>query len=233
MARFVVDADDFCENLNALDLLFQLRAKIPGFKITLFTIIGECSRRFLEEVQDISWIRIAAHGWVHKPCTLLAPDVFRDHMERIEERTVGIRNYTKGFKSPKWRMTPWAYEVLMKHGYWICDHPHWDWGRPANIPTAMGMPGSWKGYHIMHYHISGQTAANGIKKMLFASARIPKTRISGYQVKEKISLIGEHTFHFMHEIAKIGIEPTGEEQLWGLDPSWKGAQDEKGDDTWC
>lgn len=62
---FTVDADDLCEGNDGLMTLLRIKGKNPDFKITLFTIVGRCSRAWLGMIKGADWIRMVPHGWMH------------------------------------------------------------------------------------------------------------------------------------------------------------------------
>lgn len=130
---YLVDLDDFCEANNDLDLLFQIRAKVPGFKASLFTIPGLCSDAFLDEIRKIEWIRMYPHGWLHstpRECQHWSYMDSIDYLTKIERYGFG-----KVFKAPGWQISDGMYNSLLERGYMVADQAYNDSRRPSGLPA--------------------------------------------------------------------------------------------------
>ena len=150
----VVDADDFFEECNGLDLLFRMKAKIPEFKITLFTILGLCSPNFLDLLRPLDWIQLAFHTRTHKPIPEMTKDEFENEIKEWDSLSLLYSNMVKGFKAPGWQMTTWAYEILKERNFWVADiwPPHEsNKGRPEM--KVFRMPMTATGRALVHFHV--------------------------------------------------------------------------------
>lgn len=145
MAMIYIDADDFHENNHSLDVLQKIH-DANGMKFNLFTVIGQCSQHFIEEVRAIPWIDMIPHGWLHttdRECEKWGYEYATGYLT-----TISWVGFTKGWKSPGWRTSISLYYALIDCGYWICDHHDNDHLRPAGLPV----------FHIPsehHFHIGG------------------------------------------------------------------------------
>jgi len=120
--QYYIDIDDFMEKNNGLDILYQIKAKVPNIKFNLFTIIGECSDNFIAEIKKIDWIDMIPHGWRHdtsRECENWNYRESLDYLERIDR--YGL---TKGFKAPGWQISDGMYRALMEKGYWVADQAY-------------------------------------------------------------------------------------------------------------
>jgi len=109
------DLDDFCEDTRSLaDLrrLDELRAVIPTFKATLFTIGGRCSKGFIADIKaSRPWLDLVAHGWTHqtnRECEQWNADTCREVL--AASRIMGLT--TRGFKAPGWQISDGCYQAL-------------------------------------------------------------------------------------------------------------------------
>ncbi len=115
----VFNLDDFCESYmtkEKWDLLFEMEKVCPELKITMFTIPGLCSRRWLAYVKEkFPWIEMALHGAAHDE-----NDVYYTSIDA--QRSLGQYNpayFCKGFKAPQWRLRKEAYDEIRKSGFWV------------------------------------------------------------------------------------------------------------------
>lgn len=129
--QYVIDLDDFCEDNNGLDMLFRLRAAVPGFKVNLFTIPGRCTQSFLTEVRKLEWIDMIPHGFNHptsRECENWTYQRALEYLDYLEP--LGL---TRGFKAPGWVVNENLYEALLTRGYWIADQAYNDYRRPDGL----------------------------------------------------------------------------------------------------
>jgi len=138
MKRVIFDLDDYGEPpiLDCLTLLWELKAKNPSFKVTLFGIPYFLSAYRVEQINGLGWIELAMHGWAHKPwvprlaevigrrttvgepeCALWTPEEAKEYL-RLGERM----GFIKGFKAPYWTISQSVMDVLAERGWWLADH---------------------------------------------------------------------------------------------------------------
>lgn len=132
----IVDADDYCEDarsMESLRILDELRAQIPTFCATLFTIPGRCSVAFIEWVKETrTWLDLVPHGWHHNSnyeCLIWTMHQCSEALK--ESRNRGLT--TRGFKAPGWQISDACYEALVREGYWCADQGCNDHRRPQGL----------------------------------------------------------------------------------------------------
>ncbi len=134
----IVDLDDLAEDSRSIaDLrrLDELRAVIPTFKATLFTIGGRCSGRFIADIKaSRPWLELVAHGWMHqtnRECQEWNADVC--HQALAASHALGLT--TRGFKAPGWQISDGCYQALLDEGYWVADQHYNDERRPDGLKS--------------------------------------------------------------------------------------------------
>ena len=132
------DLDDFCDDLrsvNDMETLISVRRLVPTLKVTLFTIPGRCSRKFVEGVKvGYPWVDLVQHGWMHASnyeCISWDEQTCRQRLH--DARELGFT--TKGFKAPGWKISDACYRVLQEEGYWVADQEYNDKRRPKGLPA--------------------------------------------------------------------------------------------------
>jgi len=129
--EYIVDIDDFFNGCENQRLLFSLKARLPQFKATLFTIPGRCSREFIEQMQAIDWLDLVPHGWFHstpRECASWTEQEANEYLDRLEP--LGM---TKGFKAPGWQISDGTYAALLRRGYWVADQAYNNRRRPRDL----------------------------------------------------------------------------------------------------
>ena len=134
----VFDLDDFQLSVEDISLgyLFYLKGEYPKFKVTLFTIPGRCTQKFLDEVCKHDWIQLAVHGWRHGTnyeCAEWTEKECHAALDRAEAFEV----FTTGFKAPGWQISDECYEALLKRGYWVADQGYNNDRRPVELPAYL------------------------------------------------------------------------------------------------
>lgn len=61
----VFELDDFTCDEASLYALTKLKQRYPGFKATLFTVLGKCDLEKLVNLIRLDWLEIAVHGQDH------------------------------------------------------------------------------------------------------------------------------------------------------------------------
>jgi hypothetical protein len=150
---WVVDLDDQCDAWDALPYLLAIKEKFPKFKVTLFTIPGECSRPHLLKLKQYDWIELALHGWIHRINDEHSPLEMKDwggtlthsYLHMIEGWYSGI--FAKGLKAPGWQISDDTYRVLIDREYWIMDQHYNDDRRPTGMRVYhLNEPGNIHGH---------------------------------------------------------------------------------------
>lgn len=158
---YIVDADDFCEDNNSLDVLWNIKGNNPNFKITLFTIIGRCSLRFLGTIKNIDWINMVPHGLLHdtnRECEHWDYKKCKSYITLV--KAYGLE---KGYKSPGWVIPDAMYQVLLEYNYWVADQTYNNERRPKELRAyLLDKPGR------LHYHIGNLGGVNKNEISLYA-----------------------------------------------------------------
>ena len=150
-----VDFDDFNESNHRLDLLEKLHEKLPGFKVTLFTIPEPNTVGFLLKVADLDWVQMVPHGWRHSflECAGWSKERALTYLNMCDD----LRVFKKGFKAPYWETSNGLYEALLEKKYWIADHDRNDGIRPGDLPVYK------VGVNSSHGHIQ-DVCGNGLEE---------------------------------------------------------------------
>jgi hypothetical protein len=130
--KIVIDADDFHEGNAKLDVLERLHGE-TGMKFNLFTVIGLCSLPFIRKVQQIPYINMIPHGWLHptpRECEKWTYTESFNYLWKIND--LGL---THGFKAPGWQISDGMYRALVDFKYWVADQHYNDNRRPQELPV--------------------------------------------------------------------------------------------------
>lgn len=137
--RVIFELDDFCDELNCLPELIELKKEIPNLKVTLFTIPARTSEELLKEVTENygDWIQLAVHGYTHnKPETdQLGTHEFaflnKDQATELLNKGYNPKYYVKGFRAPGWQISEEAMEAVRDCGFWLASQfPDGRWNQP-------------------------------------------------------------------------------------------------------
>lgn len=153
-----IDFDDFAQENNRLDLLWQLKTLRRDLKVTVFAIPGLGTTAFWEAVPD--WIELAVHGWAHptpRECERWSYNEMAKSMNRVHPR------FVHGFKAPGWQISNGCYEWLRENDWWVADQDYNDERRPPELPV----------YKIdgWHGHIQ-DVCGNGLAETLSVVSRV-------------------------------------------------------------
>jgi len=133
--RAWVDLDDFCEGNQSWEQLECIKRQVPGFRVTLFSILGRCSQRFLQWSRSWPWIDLVPHGWMHRDCYECAAWTYEE-MIRYLDRIEPLR-LTRGFKAPGWQISDAAYVALQDRGYWVADQEYNEHRWPTGLKVYL------------------------------------------------------------------------------------------------
>jgi hypothetical protein len=157
--HIVFDLDDFYEDNHLLPVLRELYEATPGFKVNLFTVVGRCSRDWIEGMKGLAeWADLIPHGWTHETnfeCSEWSKDDGLRYLDKLE-----IYGLTKGFKSPGWQTSPGMYQALKERGYWIAEHH----ANKSKVPEGLRMY-LLDGTERIHGHIQN-VCGNGLIEKL-------------------------------------------------------------------
>jgi len=163
----VLDFDDFHQTNHRLDLLWELRERVKGFKVNLFTVPGRCVPRWLEDMQAVEWIDLLPHGWKHANNYEFAKVTESEGLEYLGKiEPLGL---TKCFKAPGWQISRGMYAALNKRGYVVAEQWALNPLRPPGLRCYALDGGPEK---RVHGHI-GNVCGNGIEEQFeyYASLR--------------------------------------------------------------
>ncbi len=154
----IFDTDDFHEGNHRLDLLEQLHAANPLFRMTAFAVPAYCSDAFLAGLPD--WIEVVPHGWAHGGPACNDP---REAEEWTYEQALDVMltvadRFEHGWKSPGWQISHGTYRALLELGWWCADHPDNDGRRPDRLNVHILGDGD----HV-HTHVQ-DVCGNGLEE---------------------------------------------------------------------
>ena len=155
----IFDTDDFHEGNNRLDLLTQLHAANPKFRMTAFAVPAYCPDDFLATVPD--WIELAGHGWDHggRQCNDPREAQFWTYEEAMDRLLALPGRFVEGWKSPGWMISDGTYKALEELGYWCADHPDNNERRLDGLRTHVHGTGD----HL-HTHVQN-VCGNGLEEI--------------------------------------------------------------------
>lgn len=128
---WIVDLDDFAENNSQWDLILQLKKAVPNLKLNLFTIPGQCSWSFIEEMRRVEWIQMIPHGHIHsssRECEHWGYWNAKYHLLSLERE-----GWIRGWKSPGWMISLGTYIALNELGWWVADQVYNNERRPKGL----------------------------------------------------------------------------------------------------
>lgn len=145
---YTVDADDFCDENSAFEVLNSIKERNPAFKITLFAIPARCSLSLIAECNGLDWIELVPHGWEHphaRECENWSYERSIQYLDDIDH--FGL---VRGFKAPGWQISDGMYQALLERGYWVADQEYNDERRPKELPVYLLNAPERLHYHIGH-----------------------------------------------------------------------------------
>ena len=158
----VLDADDFIPSIYVLPHLEMLKAQIPNFKITLFTMSfdpkadEEKMKDWAKMIEEYDWIEIAQHGLDHREREFLLD--YKEAKARIKEmkkinKKTGLKT-EKIFRAPFWQCSDDAYKALAEAGYTVATDRNqvrpdikgmkqyrWNWSFETEMPDYKVLKG--------------------------------------------------------------------------------------------
>lgn len=111
----LLDFDDLHDKCD-LSGLFELRARYPKFKVTLFTIPGQCNTKFLRKVSKLDWVQMAIHGITHSRLEFKNMS-YAACASILTEFKKGF--YVRGFKAPYWQYSKASLDWLRDNDFWM------------------------------------------------------------------------------------------------------------------
>jgi len=164
MKTCYLDLDDFGEQNNRLDWLWQLRKWFPKFKVNVFAPFGLSSNSFFYYVNKIKWINLCFHGNMH----LNNEEVTKEDL-RVAQLDY---SFAKVYRAPFWQLSDKMYKRLKKLDYKIMLHPDdsregikYNWNIKDSPPYLDILRG--------HGHIQ-DTQGNGIVEAMENIMKLPK-----------------------------------------------------------
>ena len=149
----IFDTDDLFDGNDRLDLLLELKAANPLFKLTAFAVPGLADDSYWDSLPD--WIELAVHGWTH-PNPLEAQDW--TYEQACDVLLSAPTRFTNGWKAPGWQISDATYQACLDLGYWVADQHYNDARRPAGILYHCEGDGD----HV-HTHVQN-VCGNGIEE---------------------------------------------------------------------
>lgn len=129
-----LDLDDFSVLRSRMDLLCELRERLPGFKVSLFTIPFDVDYEMSELrlyrddslkriIENKDWMEFIPHGAIHAPREFEKADeeTMREYLKGVfdEMKRGGLPEdrFVKGFKAPFWLWNEQVVKVLDEEGW--------------------------------------------------------------------------------------------------------------------
>lgn len=156
----IFDTDDLYEGHDRMDLLLELKAINPEFKLTAFAIPALGSDDYWNTLPE--WIELAGHGWTHPHPLEAAEWTYEQAMDVLLSLP---RRFVDGWKSPGWQISDGTYKALDELDWWVADQHYNDWRRPPSLRFHCEGDGD----HI-HTHVQN-VCGNGLEETFPVLAR--------------------------------------------------------------
>lgn len=149
----IFDTDDLYEGHDRMDLLLELKAANPAFRMTAFAVPGLGTDEYWDSLPD--WIEVAVHGWLH-PHPREAENWSYDRA--MQALLTAPTRFVDGWKSPGWQISDGTYRAVMELGWWVADHPD----NRARRPIGIRCHELGDGDHV-HTHVQN-VCGNGLEE---------------------------------------------------------------------
>lgn len=156
----IFDTDDLYEGHDRMDLLRELKAANPKFRMTAFAIPALCPDRYIDSLP--SWIDPVPHGWFHGDpptdggeCRDWTAGAMRALITLVRDRSP---RWAYGFKAPGWVISDACYQPLSRAGWWIADQHYNDDRRPEGVRVHCEGDGDHAHSHVQN------VCSNGIEE---------------------------------------------------------------------
>lgn len=156
----IFDTDDLFEGHDRMDLLAELKAANPAFRMTAFAIPDLCPDGYIESLPD--WIEVVPHGWFHGDpptdggeCKNWSYGEMRDLIDYVEACSP---RWVRGFKAPGWVISDGCYSALNDAVWWLADQFYNDQRRPEGLRVHRENEGD----HV-HTHVQN-VCGNGLEE---------------------------------------------------------------------
>ncbi|WP_159440901.1 polysaccharide deacetylase family protein [Jatrophihabitans endophyticus] len=122
-----------------------------------FFVPGWVATQHRNAVRDVvaAGHELALHGWCHEPPDQLTPDELRATLRRARDVIGDLAGRApRGYRSPSWRMTPTALDVLAELGL-AYDSSLMGDDRPYDVGGLVEIPVDWTTDDAVHYRYTG------------------------------------------------------------------------------
>lgn len=150
----IFDTDDLYEGHDRMDLLLELKAANPAFRMTAFCVPMRGTTAYWDSLPD--WIECVGHGQWH-PTALEAADWSYGRAMAVLEALPW--RFVDGWKSPGWQISDGTYRALAELGWWVADQHYNDHRRPAGLRYHCEGDGD----HV-HTHVQN-VCGNGLEEL--------------------------------------------------------------------
>jgi hypothetical protein len=151
----IFDTDDLYDGNDRMDLLSQLKAANPKFKMTAFAIPALAENDYWESLPE--WIELALHGWAH-PHPREAESWSYD--QAVDVMLSAPARFVNGWKSPGWQISDGTYEAAAELDFWVADQHYNDDRRPEGLRYHC----EGDGVHV-HTHVQN-VCGNGLEESM-------------------------------------------------------------------
>lgn len=149
----IFDTDDLYDGNDRMDLLLELKAANPAFKLTAFAVPALGDDAYWESLPD--WVEVAMHGWAH-PHPREAENWSYD--QALDVMLSAPTRFVQGWKSPGWQISDGTYEAAAELGWWVADQTYNDHRRPEGLRVHC----EGEGAHV-HTHVQN-VCGNGLEE---------------------------------------------------------------------
>jgi hypothetical protein len=146
----IFDTDDLWEGHDRMDLLLELKAANPAFRMTAFCVQGLGSDSYWESLPD--WIECATHGEFHPHPREAEHWSYDKAMEVLRAAPPRLQG---GHKSPGWQVSDGMYKALTDLSWWIADHPENNSRRPHGLLAHVHGTGDHVHTHVQDWGSNG------------------------------------------------------------------------------
>lgn len=155
----VFDLDDLCDLWDPYERLLEWKERVPGGRVTLFTIPRRSSDALLAKYAALPWVDLAMHGWWHHrgECLWWAKDKTAERLKVWEDA-----GFARIFKAPGWESNKEVHDACFDRGWIVAEHvrnrPLWE-GR-SNV-YVYNRPLRRQKFMPLHGH-THDTQGNGV-----------------------------------------------------------------------
>lgn len=157
----IFDTDDLYQDHDRMDLLLELKAANPAFRMTAFAVPSMSPDYYIESLPD--WIEVVPHGWAHGDPPSDGGEWKYWTYEQMSSLIYEIEEersprWAHGAKAPGWVISDGCLQALTDAGWWCADQTYNDHRRPEGLRVHC----EGQGDHV-HTHVQN-VCGNGLQE---------------------------------------------------------------------